>query len=149
MTDTEKLQQIKLKALERQKRYYEAHKAQILQKKKGDRDQLKIINTPIPEVIIPTAFTLEMVLEVISKIETENTRKKYTADLKRVFTLAKLDIFVGSMEEFNTIKKAVCESKYSLSTQRGSIQSLLVFIDHSKIVIDKKHDMLYFWTWQR
>ena len=138
MDDTEKLELIMNGNRERQKRFYEKNKAQILQKKKSDRDRLRVINTPIPEVIIPKEFTLDMVLEVISKIETENTRKKYTADLKRVFSLAKLDKFVGSMEEFNIIKKAIDESKYSLSTKRGSIQSLLVLIDLSKMVIDPK-----------
>ena len=138
MNDTEKLELIRNGNRERQKRFYEKNKTQILNKKKSDRDKIKIINTPIPQVIIPKEFTLDMVLEVISKIETENTRKKYTADLKRVFSLAKLDKFIGSMEEFTAIKKAVESSKYSLSTQRGSIQSILVFIEHSKIVIDSK-----------
>jgi hypothetical protein len=77
-------------------------------------------------------------IEILSKIQTENTRKKYTADLKRVFSLAKLEKFTGTVEEHNVIKKSIAESKYSLSTKRGSIQSLLVFIDLSKIVIDPK-----------
>jgi hypothetical protein len=138
MNDTEKLELMRVANRERQKRFYEKNKAQILQKKKSDRDQLRVINTPKPEIVIPTSFTLEMVLEVISKIETENTRKKYTADLKRVFKLSGIQVFVGSIEEHNIIKKSVSESKYSLSTQRGSIQSILVFIDLSKFDIDKK-----------
>jgi hypothetical protein len=138
MSDTDKLQQIRSKAVERQKRFYEKNKLTILQKKKSDRDQLKIINTPIPEVIIPTEFTLDMCIEVISKIDNDNTRKKYTADIKRIFSLAKLDKFTGTIEEHNIIKKMIESSKYSLSTQRGSIQSVLVFIDLSKILIDAK-----------
>jgi hypothetical protein len=138
MNDTQKLENMRIKSLARQKKYYNANKAKILEKKKTDRDLVKIINTPIPEVIIPTEFTLEMCIEVLSTIETENTRKKYTTDIKRVFNLAKLDKFVGSIDEHNSIKKSVCESKYSLSTQRGSIQALLVFIEKSGMAIDKK-----------
>jgi hypothetical protein len=138
MNDTDKLQHIKTKAVERQKRYYDAHKQKILDKKKADRDQLKIINTPIPEVIIPKEFSLTQIIEILTaNITAENTRKKYINDVKRIFSLAKLDKFAGTIEEHNTIK-TIESSKYSLSTQRGSIQSVLVFIDLSKIVIDAK-----------
>jgi hypothetical protein len=139
MSDTAKLQQIRSKAVERQQRYYKAHKEIILQKKKVDRQLLKIINTPIQPVFIPTEFTLEMVIDVLTaNITAENTRKKYINDVKRVFNLSGIQVFTGTMEEFSSIKKTVCESKYSLSTQRGTIQSILVFIEHSKLIIDKK-----------
>jgi hypothetical protein len=139
MNDTDKLQQIKTKAVERQKRYYDAHKEIILQKKKVDRDQLKIINTPIQPVFIPTEFSLTQIIEILTaNITAENTRKKYINDVKRIFSLAKLDKFTGTIEEHNIIKKTIESSKYSLSTQRGTIQIVLVFIDLSKIVIDAK-----------
>ena len=139
MNDSEKLESLRIANRKRQQRFYEAHKETILNKKKAERDLVKVVNTPKPEVITPTAFTLEMIIDVFTaNITTENTRKKYINDIKRVFFLAKLDKFVGSMEEFNSIKKAVESSKYSLSTQRGSFQSILVFIDLSKFVIDPK-----------
>jgi hypothetical protein len=139
MDDTQKLESIRNANKERQKRFYEKNKTLILHKKKVERDLVKVINTPKPEIIIPKEFSLAQIIDVFTaNINTENTRKKYINDIKRVFLLAKLQTFVGSMEEFNSIKKAVSESKYSLSTQRGSIQSILVFIDLSKIVIDPK-----------
>ena len=138
-TDAEKLEKINLQNRNRQQRYYEAHKAEILTKKKADRDAIKILNTPVPEVIIPTTFTLEMIQDIFKEhITNENTQRKYLNDIKRVFTLAKLDTFTDSIEIHNLIKTAVENSKYSLSTKKGTIQSILVFLDKSGMVMDKK-----------
>jgi hypothetical protein len=139
MNDTEKLESLRNANRDRQQKYYKAHKSQILEKKLKERTIVKEATRVITPIVIPKEFTLEMCIEVFNEhIPNINTKLKYINDLKRVFKLSGIQVFSGTMEEFNSIKKAVESSKYSLSTQRGSIQSLLVFIDHSKIVIDKK-----------
>lgn len=138
MNETQKLDHKRLKSAERQKRFYDNHKQTILGKRKMDREQLKEINKPVVKVVIPEEFTLSMIIRVFGGIENVNTQKKYINDIKRVFTLADISLFRGSMEEFNLIKKMVDESKYSLSTKKGSIQSILVFMDLSKFEASPK-----------
>jgi hypothetical protein len=64
--------------------------------------------------------------------------KKYISDLKRVFRLSGITVFTGSLEEFFGIRESLNNSKYSLSTKKGSFQAILVFITNSKINIDTK-----------
>ena len=138
MNNEEKLEQIQAKNRARQTRYYNAHKDKILQKKQADRAAVKVLNTPVPEVIIPTEYTLDMIQEILNKIENENTKRKYTNDIKRLFTLSGIQKFTGTMVEFNLIKNSVENSNYSLSTRKGTIQSILVFLEKSGMLIDNK-----------
>lgn len=139
-TDSQKLERMQKNNRERQTRYYQANKDKILEKMKISREQVKVLNTPPePEPIIPTEFTLDDIIEVFTKtITNQNTIKKYTNDVKRVFKSSGIDKFVGSLDKFFGIKESLIKSKYSISTIKGSFQSILVFITNSKIVIDTK-----------
>ena len=80
-----------------------------------------------------------MIIEVFSSTITRpNTVKKYICDVKRVFNLSGITVFTGSLEEFFSIKESLNNSKYSLSTIKGSYQSILVFITNSKMIVDTK-----------
>ena len=119
MNNEEKLGQIQAKSRARQTRYYNAHKVKFLQKKQADRVAFKVLNTPVPKVIIPTEYTLN----ILGKIENENTKRKYTNDMKGLFTLSGIQKFTGIMEVFNLIKNSVENSNYSLSIRKGTTQS--------------------------
>ena len=138
--DAQKLANITIKNRERQARYYLKHKQGILDKMKNSREQLKELHTiPEPVPIIPTEFTLDMIIDVFtSTITKPNTVKKYICDVKRVFKLSGITSFTGSLEEFFGIKESLNNSKYSLSTIKGSYQSILVFITNSKMIVDTK-----------
>jgi hypothetical protein len=144
-----KLEKIAAQNRSRQARFYASHKNEILAKKQTDRDQLKILNAPpTPAPIIPTEFTLEMVLDIFkATISNENTLNKYSNDIKRVFTITGLEKFTGSLVEYILIKDKFDNSNYSISTIKGSFQSILVFINHSNMVIQKnilsKYDKQY------
>lgn len=150
MSDNDKkLQKVAEQNRIRQARFYEKNKDKILTKKQTERDQLKIINTPPPPApIIPTEFTLDMILDIFkANISNENTLNKYSNDIKRVFLLTGLEKFTGSLNEYILIKDKFDNSKYSVSTIKGSYQAILVFLNHSKIVIPKaiasKYDKQY------
>jgi hypothetical protein len=138
MSDIQKLEQIRLKSAERQKRFYDNNKQKILEKKKMEREQLKKMNEPILEVVTPKEYTLDMIVDVFKEITNINTQKKYINDIKRIFTVSGINLFKGTMEEFILIKQKIEESKYSLSTQKGSIQSLLVFMELTNFLINPK-----------
>ena len=116
--DAQKLANITIKNRERQARYYLKHKQGILDKMKNSREQLKELNAiPEPAPIIPTEFTLDMIIDIFtSTITKPNTVKKYICDIKRVFNLSGITSFTGSLEEFFGIKESLNNSKYSLST---------------------------------
>lgn len=135
ITDTQKLEKLTEQNRNRQKTYYNNHKEKILQKKLAEREQIKEINKPPPPApIIPTEFTLEQIIDVFTKsITSANTLKKYICDMKRVFKLSGITEFTGSLQEHFIIKESLENSKYSLSTIKGSFQSILVFIDYSNI----------------
>ena len=150
MSDSDKkLEKVAEQNRIRQKTFYEKHKLEILARKQTDRDQLKILNTPPPPApIIPTEFTLNMILDIFKNcITNTNTLNKYSNDIKRVFNLTGLDKFTGSLNEYILIKDKFDNSNYSVSTIKGSYQSILVFLNHSKIVILKgiasKYDKIY------
>ena len=140
LTDTQKLEHIKNKNKERQARYYETHREEILQKNRANSDRIREMNAPPPPPeIIPTEFTLPMIIDVLTKtIDKPNTLKKYICDLKRIFKTSGITSFTGSLDVFLVIKESLENSRYSLSTIKGSFQSILVFITNSKIVIDSK-----------
>jgi hypothetical protein len=64
-----------------------------------------------------------------------------------VFLLTGLEKFTGSLIEYILIKDKFDNSNYSISTIKGSFQSILVFINHSNMVIQKnilsKYDKIY------
>ena len=136
---SEKLQKVAEQNRIRQARFYDKHKLEILAKKKSERDQILEINKPPPPVpIIPTEFSLNMILDIFKNcITNTNTLNKYSNDMKRVFTITGLEKFTGSLNEYILIKDKFDNSKYSVSTIKGSYQSILVFLNHSKIVIPK------------
>ena len=138
--DAQKLANITIKNRERQARYYLKHKQGILDKMKNSREQLKELNAiPEPAPIIPSNFTLGMIIDVYtSTITRPNTVKKYICDMKRVFKLSGITSFTGSLDEYIIIKNSIDDSRYSLSTKKGSFQAILVFITNSKIVTDTK-----------
>jgi ABC-type polysaccharide transport system permease subunit len=129
-TDSEKIKKITEQNRNRQKTYYQAHKQEILQKKAIEREQIREINLPpAPEPIIPTEFTLEMIYAVFNeKITNKNTKLKYCNDFKRIFKLCRITSFTGTLDEYIIIKKSIDDSRYSLSTKKGSFQSILVLI---------------------
>jgi hypothetical protein len=147
--EMDRIQNILEQNRNRQKAYYNKHKQEILDKKAVEREQIRILNTPPPpEPIIPTEFSLEDIIEVFTKtITNQNTLKKYILDIKRVFRLSGIDKFTGSLEEYIIIKESLENSKYAVSTVKGSFQAILVFIEHSKILIDKtivsKYDKMH------
>ena len=137
-TDSEKITKITEQNRNRQKTYYLKHKQDILDKMKNSREQ-KLNAIPEPAPIIPTEFTLDMIIDVFtSTITKPNTVKKYICDVKRVFKLSGITSFTGSLEEFFVIKESLNNSKYSLFTIKGSYQSILVFITNSKMIVDTK-----------
>jgi hypothetical protein len=140
ITDTQKLEHIKNKNKERQARYYETHREEILQKNRANSERIREMNAPPPPPeIIPTEFTLPMIIDVLTKtIDKPNTLKKYICDMKRIFKTSGITSFTGSLDVFLVIKESLENSRYSLSTIKGSFQSILVFITNSKIVIDSK-----------
>jgi hypothetical protein len=139
-TDSQKIEKLAEMNRVRQSRYYSKHRQSILDKYHVEREQIRVINLPpAPEPIIPTEFTLEMIIDVFTKTITRpNTVKKYIGDMKRVFKLSGINNFTGSLEEFFGIKDSLNNSKYSLSTIKGSYQSILVFINNSKMIVDTK-----------
>jgi hypothetical protein len=140
MSDTQKIEKLAELNRNRQKTYYQRNRQAILDKYHTEREQLKIMNTPPPPPeIIPTEFNLDMIHAVLNeKITNKNTKLKYCNDFKRIFKLSGITVFTGSLDEYIIIKKSIDDSKYSLSTKKGSFQSILVFIDYSKINIDTK-----------
>jgi hypothetical protein len=143
-TDTEKLEMIRKQGLARQTRYYQAHKEQILAKKQAEREQLKELNRQREPVVLPTEYTLDMIQAVFTEhITNINTLKKYNGDMKRVFTVSNLECWNGTIDTYNGVKDALEHSKYSLQTRRGAVQSILVFIDKSGILIDPKITAYY------
>lgn len=140
LTDTQKLEHMKLKNKERQARYYENHREEILQKNRAYSDRIREMNAPPPPPqIIPTEFKQQMIDDIFTAtIANPNTLKKYTNDIKRVFKLSGINEFTDSLEEFFVIKESLNNSKYSLSTIKGSYQSILVFIYNSKMIVDTK-----------
>jgi hypothetical protein len=139
-TDSQKIEKLAEMNRVRQSRYYSKHRQSILDKYHVEREQIRVLNIPPPpEEIIPTEFTLEMIIDVFTKTITRpNTVKKYICDFKRIFKLSGISSFTGSLDEYIMIKNSIDESKYSLSTKKGSFQAILVFITNSRIVIDKK-----------
>ena len=80
-----------------------------------------------------------MIIDVFtSTITKPNTVKKYICDMKRDFKLSGITMFTGMLDEFFGIKESLNNSKYSLSTIKGSYQSILVFITNSKMIVDTK-----------
>jgi hypothetical protein len=138
-TDTEKLEMIRKQGLARQTRYYQAHKAEILAKKQKEREQLKELNKQNEPIILPLEYTLDMIQTVFTEhITNINTLKKYNGDMQRVFTVSNLEYWNGTIDTYNGIKESLDNCKYSLQTRRGAVQSVLVFIDKSGILIDPK-----------
>ena len=145
MEATDKLSFLRQQTNKRQTKYYQAHKAEILAKKQAERAILKELNAPAPPpIILETEYSLEMIETVFTEhITNTNTLKKYNGDMKRVFTLCNIQYFTTTIDTYNSIKETLDNSKYSLSTRRGCVQSILVFIDKSKIVIEPKITALY------
>lgn len=145
----EKMESLRQQQNKRQAKYYQAHKADILSKKQAERAQLKQLNRPPdPPIILPTKYTLEMIQTVFTaNISNINTLKKYNGDMKRIFTVASLEFWTSSIDTYNGIKETMDFSRYSLQTKRGAIQSILVFIDKSGVIIDPritaKYNVLY------
>ena len=140
MEATDKLALLRQRTNQRQTKYYQAHKADILAKKQRDREMIKKMNTPPPPpIVLPTEYTLEMIQAVFTDhCENANTRKKYQTDMKRVFTLCNIQYFTTTIDTYNSIKLSINSSIYSLQTKRGCIQSILVFLEKSGIVIEPK-----------
>lgn len=138
MDDSQKLELIKINNRKRQAKFYSENKAKILAKMAIEREQLKILNKVEPIVIVPVSFTLDKMIQIFNTVINENTRRKYVCDIKRVFSVSKIPIFTGSIEEYLIIKETISNSKYAISTQKGCIQSILVFIEKSNIIIDTK-----------
>jgi hypothetical protein len=68
-----------------------------------------------------------MIIDVFtSTITKPNTVKKYICDVKRVFKLSGITSFTGSLEEFFVIKESMANSKYSISTIKGSFLTVAV-----------------------
>lgn len=139
MDASQKIEQMRIKNNERQAKFYNENKAKILAKKQIERQQIKMLNKIEPVVIVPVSFTLDMMIQILNNtIQNENTRKKYINDIKRVFTLSLIPFFSGSTEEYQIIKNSLSESKYSISTQKGCVQVILIFIEKSNMIIDTK-----------
>jgi hypothetical protein len=138
MEASAKLEAIKLNNRKRQAKFYNENKAKILAKMAIEREQLKILNKVEPIVIVPVSFKLDEMIQIFNTVINENTRRKYVCDIKRVFSVSKIPNFTGSMEEYQIIKESISNSKYAISTQKGCIQSILVFIEKSNIIIDTK-----------
>lgn len=138
MDDSLKLEQMRINNRKRQAKFYSENKAKILAKMAIEREQLKILNKVEPIVIVPVSFTLDEMIQIFNTVINENTRRKYVCDIKRVFSVSKIPNFTGSMEEYLIIKETISNSKYAISTQKGCIQSILVFIEKSNILIDTK-----------
>lgn len=145
MDATQKLAFLRKQTNDRQTKYYQAHKAQILAKKHAEREQLRQLNKTPPEpVILETEYTLEMIQAVFTDhCENANTRKKYQTDMKRIFTICDIQSFTTTIDTYNGIKESLDCSRYSLQTRRGCIQSILVFLEKSGIVIEPKITALY------
>jgi hypothetical protein len=139
-TDSQRIEKLAEMNRARQARYYQKNRQSILDKYHVEREQIRVLNIPPPPVeIIPTEFTLEMVISTFeATITRPNTVKKYICDMKRVFKLSGITVFTGTLDEFYGIKQSIDESKYSLSTKKGSFQAILVFITNSRIGVDKK-----------
>ena len=145
MDDSQKLALMRQRTNDRQSKYYQAHKADILAKKQREREQLRILNTPAPPpIVLPIEYTLEMIQDIFTEnCDNANTRKKYNGDMKRIFKICELQYFTTTIDTYNGIKEMLDSSKYSLQTRRGCIQSILVFIDKSGIVCEPKITALY------
>jgi hypothetical protein len=135
-TASEKLEKIRLSNAKRQQTFYEKNKVRVLEKSQLLRDQLKIINMPVPPVIRPLELNFDEITKILSKDANENTSKKQLGDIKRVFKLVGITSFNGSLEIYNDIKGYLDHSVYSLSTKRGTVQSILVLIQKSNIVTE-------------
>ena len=145
MEATDKLASIRQKTNARQTKYYQSHKADILAKKQRERAMLKELNKPPPPpVILPIEYTLEMIKDIFTDhCPNTNTCKKYQTDMKRIFTLCNIQYFTTTIDTYNGVKESLDGSSYSLQTKRGCIQSILVFLEKSGIVIEPKITALY------
>jgi hypothetical protein len=52
--------------------------------------------------------------------------------IREYILLAKKETFTGTIEEYNTIRDALDKCDYSLSTIKGTIQGILIFIEKSE-----------------
>jgi len=137
---------------DRQKRWYDLHKGDISTKRKAERAELKKANEPEPEpepIVKPTkknAFTEEVVIQLLNKLDINNdTKKKYIEDVKTLFRVTSCTNLVTCLNNFKKIKEFIETAMqkrdptkpYSLNSKKGFIQAIPYIIDKLQIPVKK------------
>lgn len=148
MTPEEIIQKIKDDTNKRQKAYYQRNKDNIKKMKQDDRDiikTMKLKNAP-REVFVD--YPIDKIIEIFKKfIQNDKTVAKYTANIKLIFRICSIDKIVADEPTYDLINDKIANSKYSLSTKKSAIQSILVFFVHSQIKINETLKKKYSDLW--
>lgn len=137
MTPQEKKQKTLDDTNKRQKAYYQRNKDNIKKMKQDDRDmvkKMKLKNAP-REVFVD--YPIDKIIEIFKKfIQNDKSIAKYTANIKLIFRICNIEKLVADETTYDLINDKIGNSKYSLSTKKSAIQSVLVFLEHSQMKID-------------
>lgn len=132
----------------RQKAYYQRNKDKIKKMKQDDRDVIKALKLKDAPRDVLVEYPIDKIIEKFKQfIQNEKTVAKYTANMKMVFRLCSIDKFVADDKTYDLINDKVGNSKYSLSTKKSTIQSVLVFLAHSQMKITDKLKKKYADLW--
>jgi hypothetical protein len=152
MTDAEKyFHQKELNRL-RQKKYYDANKASLLNKRKESRSE-----RVSPDEIEPTTSTLPSNSTIVDKMKnalegksSEKSIKKYVDDIQTFMNITDCNELEKCLKYPKKILKLLDESTkknssdpYALNSRKGFIQAVLVAITNLKMKIPKKTVDIY------
>lgn len=136
---TTRLQKIKEQNKIRAKRYYEAHKTSIAEKRRAKKS----------DVIEPTAheaFTFEKAVQIIQeKVESKNSQKVYINTLRVFMDMMKSNDLHESLKDSNRVIETIesakprnSEESYSINSRKTFYQMILKLITTLELPIDKK-----------
>lgn len=155
----QKLQRIKDQTNARSKKYYEAHKEEIAQRRKEKRiENNRIIEAAQPKLPPAAAkkkeLKLQTVADVIKSLEELNPNKNDKTNINNTKQLIKiLDItdiskaFINSKKVIEKIENATLQrdptKKYSVNSKKGMYQALLYLLDNFDITVPDKSRKAY------
>ena len=160
MTDHQIIEKMKLQNRERQKKFYDAHKAEINAKRremyKMCKEKMKekepVVEEPEPvvEPVVETTekidynkkkhLTYEEIRQALSQLEykSEKTKHKYLQDLQRLHKITECPDYMKCFKKPNIILNQLENSEYSVNTLKSAIQTILFVIDKLELKKIKK-----------
>jgi hypothetical protein len=160
MTDQELVEKYKQQNRDRQKKFYEAHRAEINLKR---REMYKVCKETMKEkepVVAESVeepepveepmekidyskkkhLTYEEIREALSHLEykSEKTKKKYLGDLQRLHKITECPDYMKCFKKPDIILNQLENSEYSVNTLKSAIQTILFVIDKLELKKIKK-----------